>query len=327
MRMEKIQKKLICVVGATASGKTGLGLELAKKFNGEIVSADSRQVYRGLDIGTGKDLDDYGCVKYHLIDICKPGESFTMFDWLELARLVLDDIWARGKTPIVVGGTGLYVQALIEGFEIKKTKELKNQRTEELYRREELDTFELAKLQTIAKKLQATSYKLDMDNSRRLIRFIERAQAGEMPKKGQPDFDYLLIGIDLPRDELYAKIDRRVDEWFEDGFYDEVAKLLESGVSPDWLNKIGLEYRILAKYIKYQNLLKENENLEIKKFIENCKLKIENFSSLDTMKQAMKYAIHHYARRQLTWWRRFEVEWARDKKSIIKITAGFLELT
>ncbi len=109
-------KKIICVVGPTASGKTGLAVYLAKKFNGEIISADSRQVYRGLDIGTGKDLAEYDDIKYHLIDICKPEEDFNLFAWLELAQKTVKEILDRGKLPIIAGGTGLYVQAFIEGF-------------------------------------------------------------------------------------------------------------------------------------------------------------------------------------------------------------------
>ena len=114
------ERKIIAIVGPTASGKTGWGVEIAKKFDGEIISADSRQVYRGLNIGTNKDLSDYGDIKYHLIDIKNPGEEFTLFDWLKLAREAIEDIFSRGKTPIIVGGTGLYVQALVEGFELEK---------------------------------------------------------------------------------------------------------------------------------------------------------------------------------------------------------------
>jgi len=349
------KKKIICVVGATASRKTGLGMVLAKKFNGEIISADSRQVYRGLDIGTGKEgLPAKGAVISNskllisnqisnsktktqsskqinnstiqqlgnrcrfidgipqwLIDICDPEQNFSMFDWLELAKIVLDDIWSRGKIPIVVGGTGLYVQALIEGFEVIQKSNIKSQNFKskvKKYSREELDAFKLAKIKTIANKLQAESYKLDMSNPRRLIRFIERAQAGEAPSKKQPDFEFILIGRDLPREELYKKIDDRVEEWFKQGFYEEVKGLLNSGVSFGWLNKIGLEYKILAQFIT-----------------QNPKTKTQNCLEYKNMKQEMKWKIHQYARRQLIWWRRFNVVWIEKSDQAVEVCQKFLD--
>ncbi len=362
------RKKIICIVGATASGKTSLGVFLAKKINGEIVSADSRQIYKGLDVGTGKEgelaqgagisklqclitnenqntksqtrnfkkfsnltmkqlsnylrfIDD---IPQWLIDICEPEVEFNMFDWLELAKKVLDNIWSRNKIPIVVGGTGLYVQALVEGFAIDRTEEQKNRRTKKQYSREELESFDLKQLQSIVSQMTKEDSRLDINNPRRLVRFIERIQAGEEPMKNKPNFDFILIGQNLPREKLYEKIDKRVEEWFNEGFYEEVEGLLDGGVSVEWLNKIGLEYKILANYIKYQKLKIKNDNLEIEKLIENCKLKIENFASLDLIKQAMKYAIHQYARRQLTWWRRFEVRWSDNPEAITETCRNFL---
>ena len=204
----KKERKIICIIGPTASGKTGWGVSVARKFNGEIISADSRQVYRGLDIGTGKDLEDYSDVKYHLIDICEPGVYFTVFDWLERAREVIEDIFTRGKTPIIVGGTGLYVQALIEGFELKfESQKSKVKR----YRREELESKSLEELQKIIFKLKIVNSKLDMNNPHRIIRAIEKVQSGEIANKKKPDFQALQIAIDLPRDVLYDRIDQRVE--------------------------------------------------------------------------------------------------------------------
>jgi tRNA dimethylallyltransferase len=165
--MKKNKRKLIAIVGPTASGKTGLAVFLASAIGEpasgwkgvEIVSADSRQVYRGLDIGTGKDLKEYGDIKYHLIDICEPEEKFTMFDWLERARVVIEDIFERGKLPIIVGGTGLYVQALAEGFSLQKIQNPKSkcQINSKIqipkYKREELDKMALAELQNITRML------------------------------------------------------------------------------------------------------------------------------------------------------------------------------
>lgn len=298
--MEK--QKIIAIVGPTASGKTGWGVSIAKKFDGEIISADSRQVYNGLDIGTGKDLEEYDAIKYHLIDICKPGEKFTMFDWLERARVAIEDIFARGKTPIIVGGTGLYVQALVEGFELEKYKniDLKSKK----YTREELDKKSLKQLQSIFKKLKTKNRQLkviDQSNPYRLIRAIERAQSGEITSKKKPDFDVLQIAIDWSREQLYKRIDLRVDQRFEEGMLEEVQGLINSGVDPAWLLSLGLEYRIIGSYI------------------------IENSKDFQEMSQRLKYAIHAFARRQLTWFRRFpEIVWCTDIKSTEKEIKNFL---
>ncbi len=408
--MEK--KKLICIVGATASGKTSLGVYLAKKFSGEIVSADSRQVYRRLDIGTGKEglpnvtrvitnsytkLRNYeletrdviawsgfatkqsdgfiskqlskslryiDSIPQWLIDICEPEEDFNMFRWLELAKIVIDDIWARGKVPIIVGGTGLYVQALIEGFKIDQKLNIKNlsrvsprdkndNSKIKSFTREELDTFDLIKLQQLAKQLSTKNYNLetiDINNPRRLIRFIERAQAGEIPQKSKTDFDYILIGYDLPREELYAKIDSRVEEWFRQGFYEEVEGLISAGVSVEWFDKIGLEYKILSKFIsnlKTQKLVSsifERSNPQQKSQIhlkdldrvvnkslnnndeslKSYKLQATSYKLFLEMKQEMKWKIHQYARRQLIWWRRFEVYWVKNNTEAKKLAKDFI---
>ena len=306
--MEK--RKIIVIVGPTASGKTGWGVSIAKKFstkgrpdfgwNGaEIISADSRQVYRGLDIGTGKDLKDYGEIPYHLIDICEPGVQFTMFDWIGRAREAIDDIFSRGKVPVVVGGTGLYVQALIEGFEIKKS-DIKNSNIK--FSREELENKSIEELRKIYSEFQILNFNIDENNPYRLIRAIERAQNGEVVSKKKPDFEALQIAIDMPREVLYRRIDRRVDEWFEEGFIEEVQSLIDAKVKPDWLEKIGLEYKILSDYI------------------------IEKRTDFDEMKSEMKFAIHAYARRQLTWFRRFpEIIWCKDIKSAEKEIKKFLK--
>lgn len=295
----KKERKIICIIGPTASGKTGWGVSVARKFNGEIISADSRQVYRGLDIGTGKDLEDYSDVKYHLIDICEPGVYFTVFDWLERAREVIEDIFTRGKTPIIVGGTGLYVQALIEGFELKfESQKSKVKR----YRREELESKSLEELQKIIFKLKIVNSKLDMNNPHRIIRAIEKVQSGEIANKKKPDFQALQIAIDLPRDVLYDRIDQRVEERFEQGMLEEVKSLIASGVDKKWLLGLGLEYRIIGRYVLG-----------------------ESSQSFDKMKQELKYKIHAFARRQLTWFRRFpEIVWCNDLKSAEKEIKKFL---
>lgn len=342
--MEK--KKLICIVGPTASGKTGMGIALAKKCNGEIVSADSRQIFRGLDIGTGKDLVEYGSIRYNLIDICEPGEDFTMFDWLDKAKTVLDDIWFRGKTPIVVGGTGLYVKSLVEGFHIEKSEflisniklypksQIINETDNKQYPRQFLESLAREQLQEILIDLDEEAFlSVDLNNPVRVIRAIEKAQSGERVTKNKPDFDYVLIGRDLSREELYSRIDKRVEEWFEMGFYEEVDALLSSGVTLKWLNRVGLEYRILGNYISNKShpepLESAGEGSSIKKgslgSLQNV-LVARDDNEFKEMKQQMKYAIHQYARRQLTWWRRFKIEWVNDSESAEKIIHNFLNV-
>ena len=329
--------KVIIICGPTASGKTGWGVEFAKKFNGEIVSADSRQVYRGLDIGSGKDLGELKRVKYHMIDIVDPGERFTLFNWLEDARKIIDDILAREKTPIVVGGTGLYVQALTEGFELEKNQKsnIKYQKhilKTKKYLREELDKMGLAELQKISKKLQPKTYNLDINNPRRLIRFIERAQTGEYPTKQKPPYQFLQIAPDFPREELYQRIDKRVDERFREGMLNEVADLINFGVDANWLISLGLEYRIITSYLVKSEILnsksKTNSKLEIQKPKKLRSYHLQPDDVYEEMKQELKYKIHNFARKQMTWFRRFpEINWARNYREAEKSAAEFLKGT
>ena len=364
-------KKLIAIIGPTASGKSDWGVEIAKKCNGEIVSADSRQVYRGFDIGTGKEgapsapnestkitkVQKYKItnkqqfnnltieqlrsnirwidgVPQWLIDIIEPGTKFTMFDWLAAARKVVEDIFARGKIPIIVGGTGLYTQALIEGFMLGKS-EIRNPNVEK-YSRGELENKTLKQLQKIFSGLEIRNWKLEIDlnNPHRLIRAIERAQAGEVVAKKKPDFEVLQIAIDLPREVLYRRIDQRVDDWFHEGFVTEVGGLLDRGVDPKWLEKIGLEYRILTQYLIQNVKCKDqNDNSKCKNVIARSEATKQSgnetmgqcSNEFLAMKREMKFAIHAYARRQLTWFRRFpKIIWCKDLKSAEKEIEKFL---
>lgn len=313
-----MKKPVICVIGPTASGKTALAVALAEKFNGEIVSADSRQVYKKLDVGTGKDLREYGKIKYHLIDICSPGEKFTLFDWLDLARDRIKQIQDRGGLPIIVGGTGLYVQGLVEGFQQTKNEKIKtyNHSGKSLkYSRKELDEKSLEELQEIYLKTIKAKSQIDLNNPRRIIRAIEINQEGSGVSKQKPDFSVLQIGISLPRQDLYDKIDKRVEQRFaKEKMLEEVDSLLESGVDPSWLLGLGLEYKIICQYL-----------LEKKSSEEISFDKVKNTPDFQKMKQNLKYKIHGYARRQLTWFRRFnDIKWVRNKEDAEKTVSRFL---
>ena len=330
------KNKIICVVGPTASGKTGLGVRIAKKlsakgrlasgWNGaEIVSADSRQVYKGLDIGTGKDLDEYRGIKYHLIDICEPGEEFNLFDWLKLANVSIKDIHSRRKIPIIVGGTGLYIQALTQGFvlendknRISNAKQKSNDKYQKKYSRKQLEAKSLGELQKIYYSLPSTNYQLDKDNPHRLIRAIEKNHSGEKASKSKPKYDFLQIGIKWPKEELNKRIDDRAEDWFKNGLLKEILHLLKDGVEPEWLNKIGLDYKIVTNYLLEGQKVKSRE--EIFEY---------RGPGFQEMLAELKIKIHQYAKRQMTWFKRFpEINWVEGKehKKAEKLINTFLGL-
>ena len=242
-------RKLIAIVGATATGKTALGIDLARRLDGEIIGADSRQVYRRMDIGTAKPTpSERGTALHHLIDVVDPDEEFSLGAWLDLARAAVEDIWARGKQPVLVGGTGQYVWALLEGWRVPRVAPDRALR-EDLGSRppEEL----LAELRRVDPETE--SY-IDPRNVRRVIRALEVQAATGMPfsywrTKEPPDFESVVIGLALPREELYQRIDTRVDAMFASGFVDEVRGLLEAGYSRDLPSMSGIGYKQIAEHL------------------------------------------------------------------------------
>jgi tRNA dimethylallyltransferase len=334
--MSKINKKVIAIVGPTASGKTAIGVRLAKEFGGEIISADSRQVYRGLDLGTGKDLDEYDGVPYHLIDIVEPEEKMTLFDYLPLARAAIADVLSRGKLPIIVGGTGLYVQGIVEGFELQ-VAECRSVGVAE-YSRQELDDKTVNELNDILDTIDPDkNLKVDRKNAHRLIRAIEMAQEGLTPVKIKPDFEVLQIGIDVPRDVLHEKIDKRVDTRFAEGMLTEVQGLIDRGVSTDWLIGLGLEYRIMTEYIlESQKLKAKSQNGNLKIQIDQPGFHLSSSQAgmtegddqqqtFEEVSQDLKFKIHQFARRQMTWFRRFpEINWLSDYDQIKRFVKIFI---
>jgi len=351
------RKKIIAIVGPTASGKTALAVKIAQEFNGEIVSADSRQVYRGLDLGTGKegepeakakskrqkakpqvktqklkeiekDLRYIKGIPQWMIDVAEPEERFTLFDWLKAARLVIGDIFERGKVPVVVGGTGLYVQGLIEGYALKSQKEKGKRKNHNVkvksFQREELEKFPREKLVRILRRLNSEKLEtVDQKNPRRLIRAIEIAQEGDRVGKTKPDFEILQIAIFLPRHELYKKINRRVEKRFEQGMLEEVKRLLARGIDPKWLIGLGLEYKIITTYL----INKAKGETRKEKPQGKSKKSHGRGKTFEEMEQELKYKSHGYARRQLTWSRRFpEIKWVQDSQEVEKLVATFLKV-
>ena len=282
--------KAIAVVGPTACGKTKRGVAIALELDGEIVSADSRQVYRGMDVGTGKDLADYPAgMRYHLIDVAPAGYRYNLYEYLRDARRAVDDITSRGKRVVIVGGTGLYVESLLKGIILPEVPENKPLR-------ESLAGKSLDELAAILAGMKTLHNVTDIDTAQRAIRAIEteeyylaHPEAAELARTPRP-LDAAIIGLDIPRDDrrrmITARLRRRFDQ---EGMLDEVKGLIDSGVSPENLIYYGLEYKFLTLYLT------------------------GNITRAE-MEQGLETAIHQFAKRQMTWFRGmerrgFKIEW------------------
>ena len=238
--------KLIVILGPTACGKSGLGVTLAKKYGGEIVSADSRQVYRGLDLGTGKiTAEEMEGIPHHLLDVVDPGEQFSVARFQAEAYAAIDDILARGRLPFLVGGTGLYVRSVAEGYVFHAAPPDPALRT----RLEKLPIEELRQALTDA------GVELDEDcfhNRPRLVRLLEKHLSGEDPHaeaERQPRYEVLTLGVGYPRETVCRRIDDRLIARLEAGMIEEVASLRKNGVSDAFLEGLGLEYRYILRYL------------------------------------------------------------------------------
>ena len=272
--------KLLVIVGPTASGKTNRAVSVAKRFGGEIISADSRQIYRGMDLGTGKDLEEYDGVPYHLIDIRPAGDKYNLFEYLRDASAVRRDIEGRDRLAVVCGGTGMYVEALLNGLALPEVpvneglrKELEGQTLEELTRRLE--------------RMKTLHNVTDVDTCKRAIRAIEiQTYYLEHPElavatRPEPVKDAVIIGIDIDRDTRRRRITERLHSRLESGMVDEVRHLIDSGVAPEDLIYYGLEYKFLTLYVIGQ-------------------------MTYDDMVKGLETAIHQFAKRQMTWFRGME---------------------
>ncbi|OGD33284.1 tRNA (adenosine(37)-N6)-dimethylallyltransferase MiaA [Candidatus Azambacteria bacterium RIFCSPHIGHO2_01_FULL_44_55] len=300
----KLKKpKIIVVVGPTASGKTGLAIKIAKKFGGEIVSADSRQIYRGMDIGTAKPTKkEMAAIPHYLIDINNPDENYTVAEYKRDAVKAIKSILKKGKLPILVGGTGLYVKSVIDNLEIpnvppdpklrqKLELRIKNYGLKSLYN-------ELIKLDPEA------AYIVDPHNPRRIIRALEIALKTKKPfsaqrKAGRMIFDFIEFGIYRPKEELEKRIDKRIDLMMKDGFLKEVKELVEKyGQNNQNFDTIG--YREIIDYL--------NRKITLPEAVELIKKNTRN-----------------YAKRQMTWFRKDKrIRWIKDEKEALSLGASFL---
>ncbi len=272
----------VAVVGPTACGKTRRAVAIASAFGGEVISGDSRQVYRGMDIGTGKDLDEYGDVTYHLIDIADAGDKYNLHRFLSDFKKAKEDILSRGKLPVLCGGTGMYVEAALSGLVMPEVE-----RNEEL--RASLSGKSLEELTEILKSYKTLHNTTDVDTRDRALRAIEIQDyyskhpeaAVSADRSSAKPLDSIVIGIDIPREARRERITRRLDARIEEGMIDEIKGLIDSGVKPEDLIYYGLEY-------KYVTLHAIGE------------------LSLDEMRRQLEIAIHQFAKRQMTWFRGME---------------------
>lgn len=236
-------RRLIAVVGATATGKTSLAVELARRLDGEIIGADSRQVYRHMDVGTAKPTaGERAAAPHHLIDVVDPDEPFSLGRWLDLAQAALEDVWARGGQPLLAGGTGQYVWALLEGWRVPRVPP----NPEFRLRMESRDAAEL--FESVRRVDPAAAARIGPANRRRLIRALEVYEATGRPisywqAKEPPGFEATVIGLRLPRQELYRRIDERVDGMMQRGLIDETRRLLAMGYARDLPSMSGIGYK------------------------------------------------------------------------------------
>ena len=292
--------KVVAIVGPTASGKTSLSIKLAQKFNGEVISADSRQVYRGMDLGTGKVTpEEMAGIPHHLLDTADPMNIYTGIDFKRDATIALNRISRRAHLPIIVGGTFFYLELLrgnMQAAPVKPNPEFRQ--TLEPYSNGEL-------LDLLHEKDAHRANTIDPDNRRRLERSLEIIHTlGAVPEVRaiESDYDWLLLGVDVPKETLLKNIHTRLEVRLEQGMINEVQQLLDSGVTPKRLDDFGLEYRYVLKYIQQE-------------------------ISYPEMCEQIEAKSRQFAKRQLTWLKRYpEIQWVKPKnlEQIYQCTETFL---
>ena len=272
----------IAVVGPTASGKTRRAVVLANEFDGEIISADSRQVYKDMTLGTGKDLEEYKDVRYHLIDICEAGEKYNLHGYLRDFNVAFDDIKKRGKLPVICGGSGMYVENALNGIRLPEVPVNQHLRTQ-------YESLSLDQLTEILKQYKTLHNTTDVDTVKRAVRALEieeyykqhPEQCEQTRKDLATPLKAFVIGLEIPRDERRERITQRLKKRLEEGMVEEVERLLNRGIAPEDLIYYGLEYKYLTLYITGQ-------------------------LTYDEMFHSLETAIHQFAKRQMTWFRGME---------------------
>ena len=292
--------QMITILGPTASGKTPLAAALAYEIGGEIISADSRQVYRRMDIGTGKDLADYTVqgagfrVPYHLIDICEPGTKYNLFQYQQDFFDAYNNIIGRGVTPILCGGTGLYIEAVLKGYQLSPVPQ--NPELRQRLEGKSLEELTQMLVELKAKNGSTMHNKTDVDSCQRAIRAIEIEE-----------YNLLIIGVDIDREARREKITRRLKARLEEGMIDEVRGLMAEGIPAEDLIYYGLEYKFVTEYITGQ-------------------------LTYDEMFSRLEIAIHQFAKRQMTWFRGMErrgftIHWINALQPMEEKVAQILEMT
>jgi tRNA dimethylallyltransferase len=276
-----MQYNLLVVLGATATGKTSLAVNLAKHFNGEIISADSRQIYRGMDLGTGKDIEEYVVdgveIPYHLIDIADAGYKYNVFEFQQDFVKAFEHISARKRLPVVCGGTGMYLEAVLKGYKLIAVP--KDQAF-----RDEMEQKTLAELEVILRSYKELHNTSDLETKKRAVRAIEIERyyaANPQVDMHYPEMNPLLVGIKFDRESRRNRISFRLEERLKSGMVEEVESLLKSGVPAEDLIYYGLEYKFLTQYVTGQ-------------------------ITYDEMYSGLEIAIHQFAKRQMTWFRKME---------------------
>lgn len=279
---ESMELESITIVGPTASGKTRRAVTLARHYNGEIISADSRQVYKGMSIGTGKDICEYGDIPYHLIDIAEAGTKYNLYQYLRDFNTVFIDILDRGRFPIICGGSGMYVENAVSGIRLPEVPE-------NSVLRKSLEGKTMHELEELLRKYKTLHNVTDLDTTKRAIRAIEieeyylnnPSEASSVKRGSASPLNTIVIGIDIPREVRRKRITERLQARMDEGMVDEVRGLLDTGIPPEDLIYYGLEYKYLTLYITGQ-------------------------MSYNEMFSSLEIAIHQFAKRQMTWFRGME---------------------
>ena len=302
-------KKIICVAGPTGSGKTSFAVALAKEYNGEIISADSMQIYKDMNIGTAKpDIDEMEGIPHHIMSIISPFEEFSVKDFVDLAKIKIDEILSKGKIPIVVGGTGLYINSLIDNVDFKESKGDEDLRKELLEISKEKGT---EFLHNMLKEIDYDSYlRIHKNNVKRVIRAIEiykttgitMTEQIKMSKKIPSPYNTVYVGLNTDREIIYSRINKRVDNMIEKGLIEEVKKLYKSGLSLKYKSAQAIGYKEIIMYLE-GNITKD-EAIEL-----------------------IKKESRNYAKRQLTWFRKDErIKWIDiSKYNTIKLQLDYFK--